>query len=152
MKSTGDHTSISVMLGDEINSFLISHERKERPNWEHLLSNIGYKKHFILDDDDCEKTKKNIKKKQKPQKEYNRICIQDYVTTEEKKQNKSRKINTHVTVKKEASQQVDFPEVINVKSFVVVEDQQYVYRDAASKSLPTKAPDINDQKEFPKKI
>ena len=52
MKSTGDHTSISVMLGDEINSFLISHERKERPNWEHLLSNIGYKKHFILDDID----------------------------------------------------------------------------------------------------
>ena len=52
MKSTGDHTSISVMLGDEINSFLISHERKERPNWEHLLRNIGYKKHFILDDID----------------------------------------------------------------------------------------------------
>ena len=43
MKSTGDHTSISVMLGDEINSFLISHERKERPNWEHLLSILDIK-------------------------------------------------------------------------------------------------------------
>ena len=52
MKSTGDHTSISVMLGDEINSFLTSHERKDRPNWEFLLSNIGHKKNFNLDEID----------------------------------------------------------------------------------------------------
>ena len=49
MKSTGDQTSVSVMLGDEINSFLTSHERKDRPNWEFLLSNIGHKKNFNLD-------------------------------------------------------------------------------------------------------
>ena len=48
MKSTGDQTSVSVMLGDEINSFLVSHERKDRPNWEFLLSNIGHKKNFNL--------------------------------------------------------------------------------------------------------
>ena len=52
MKSTGDQTSVSVMLGDEINSFLISHERKDRPNWEFLLSNIGHKKNFNLDEID----------------------------------------------------------------------------------------------------
>ena len=52
MKSTGDQTSISVMLGQEINSFLISHNRKDRPNWEFLLSNIGYKKNFYLDEVD----------------------------------------------------------------------------------------------------
>lgn len=52
IKSTGDQTSISVMLGDEINSFLISHERKDRPNWEFLLGNIGYKKNFNLDEID----------------------------------------------------------------------------------------------------
>ena len=52
MKSSGDQTSVSVMLGDEINSFLISHERKDRPNWEFLLSNIGFKKNFNLDEID----------------------------------------------------------------------------------------------------
>ena len=52
MKSTGDQTSVSVMLGDEINSFLTSHERKDRPNWEFLLSNIGHKKNFNLDEID----------------------------------------------------------------------------------------------------
>ena len=52
MKSTGDQTSVSVMLSDEINSFLISHERKDRPNWEFLLSNIGHKKNFNLDEID----------------------------------------------------------------------------------------------------
>ena len=46
MKSTGDQTSVSVMLSDEINSFLMSHERKDRPNWEFLLRNIGHKKKF----------------------------------------------------------------------------------------------------------
>ena len=52
MKSTGDQTSVSVMLGDEINSFLICHERKDRPNWEFLLSNIGHKKNFNSDEID----------------------------------------------------------------------------------------------------
>ena len=52
MKSTGDQTSVSVMLSDEINSFLMSHERKDRPNWEFLLRNIGHKKNFNLDEID----------------------------------------------------------------------------------------------------
>ena len=52
MRSTGDQTSVSVMLSDEINSFLISHARKDRPNWEYLLSNIGFKKNFNLDEID----------------------------------------------------------------------------------------------------
>ena len=33
IKTSGDHTSISVILHDEVNSFSMSHERKDRPDW-----------------------------------------------------------------------------------------------------------------------
>ena len=52
IKSSGDHTSISVILNEEINTFSMSHERKERPDWDLFLSNIGHKKTFILKDID----------------------------------------------------------------------------------------------------
>ena len=48
MKSSGDRTSVSVVLNDEINSYSMTHERKERPNWEMFLSNIGLNKTFTL--------------------------------------------------------------------------------------------------------
>ena len=48
MKSSGDRTSVSVMLNDEINSFSMMHERKERPNWEMFLDNVGLNKTFTL--------------------------------------------------------------------------------------------------------
>jgi len=48
MKSSGDRTSVSVMLNDEINSFSMMHERKERPNWEMFLDNIGLNQTFTL--------------------------------------------------------------------------------------------------------
>ena len=48
MNSSGDRTSISVILDDEINSFTMSHERKERPNWEMFLDNIGHNQTFAL--------------------------------------------------------------------------------------------------------
>ena len=52
IKSSGDHTSISVILNDDINTYSMSHERKERPDWNLFLSNVGYKKSFILEDID----------------------------------------------------------------------------------------------------
>ena len=52
IKSSGDHTSISVILNQEINSFSMSHERKERPDWDLFLSSIGHNKTFKLKDID----------------------------------------------------------------------------------------------------
>lgn len=48
IKTSGDHTSVSVILNDEINSFSMMHERKERPNWEMFLDNVGLNKTFTL--------------------------------------------------------------------------------------------------------
>ena len=52
IKSSGDHTSVSVILDEDINTYSMSHERKERPDWNLFLSNVGYKKSFILEDID----------------------------------------------------------------------------------------------------
>ncbi len=52
MKSSGDRTSVSIILNDEINSFSMVHARKERPNWEMFLENIGLNNTFILKDID----------------------------------------------------------------------------------------------------
>ena len=52
IKSSGDHTYISVILDEEINTYSMSHERKERPDWDLFLSNIGHKKIFNLKDID----------------------------------------------------------------------------------------------------
>ena len=52
MNSSGDKTSISVILDDEINSFTMSHERKDRPNWEMFLENVGHKQIFNLNEID----------------------------------------------------------------------------------------------------
>jgi tRNA A37 threonylcarbamoyltransferase TsaD len=48
MNSSGDRTSISVLLDDEINSFTMSHERKERPNWDMFLDYVGHNQTFTL--------------------------------------------------------------------------------------------------------
>ncbi|MAR94783.1 MAG: hypothetical protein CMD46_00220 [Gammaproteobacteria bacterium] len=52
MESSGDKTSVSVMLDDEINSFSLSHARKDRPNWDMFLQNIGLDRNFELKDID----------------------------------------------------------------------------------------------------
>lgn len=52
MESSGDKTSVSVMLDEEINSFTLSHARKDRPNWNMFLSNIGLNRNFELKDID----------------------------------------------------------------------------------------------------
>ena len=48
MNSSGDKTSISVILDDEINSFSMSHARKERPNWDMFLDYVGHNQTFTL--------------------------------------------------------------------------------------------------------
>jgi len=52
LKSSGDETAISVMLDKEINSFSMSHNRKDRPNWEMFLENVGHNRIFKLVDID----------------------------------------------------------------------------------------------------
>ena len=52
IKSSGDCTSISVILDGEINSYSQSHERKERPDWDLFLANVGHNKLFSLKDID----------------------------------------------------------------------------------------------------
>ena len=52
IKSSGDRTGISLMLNGEINSFTMNHARKDRPNWDMFLDNIGHKKIFNLSEID----------------------------------------------------------------------------------------------------
>ena len=52
IKSSGDRTAIGLMLNDEINSFSMDHGRKDRPNWEMFLENVGHKKTFNLNEID----------------------------------------------------------------------------------------------------
>ncbi len=51
-KTSGDSTSVSIIFEDEINSFSMTHARKDRPNWDMFLKNVGYNKRFCLDDID----------------------------------------------------------------------------------------------------
>lgn len=39
---SGNYSSISLACGDEINSFIQTHERKDRPDWDILFSRIGF--------------------------------------------------------------------------------------------------------------
>ncbi len=52
IKSSGDRTSISIIMNDQINSYSMTHERKERPDWNLFLSNIGHNKSFVLEEID----------------------------------------------------------------------------------------------------
>ena len=52
IKSSGDKTAIGLMMNDEINSFSMDHGRKDRPNWEMFLENVGHKKIFNLNEID----------------------------------------------------------------------------------------------------
>ena len=52
IKSSGDRTAIGLMMNDEINCFSMDHGRKDRPNWEMFLENVGHKKIFNLNEID----------------------------------------------------------------------------------------------------
>ena len=51
-KSSGDETSLSIMIGEDINSFNDYHDRKERPKWNIFLENIGIHSQTQLQDID----------------------------------------------------------------------------------------------------
>ena len=51
--SSGDSSSIAVIYEDEILSYSKKHARKERPNWNNLLSSVGINKQIHISEIDC---------------------------------------------------------------------------------------------------
>ena len=52
IQSSGNETSLCVILGDDVLEYSISHERKDRPNWQEMLSQIGLDSFFFMADID----------------------------------------------------------------------------------------------------
>jgi len=52
IQSSGNETSLCVILKDDVLQYSISHERKDRPNWLGMLSQIGLDSFFSLNDID----------------------------------------------------------------------------------------------------
>ena len=52
IQSSGNETSLCVILGDDVLEYSISHKRKDRPNWQEMLSQIGLDSFFFIDDID----------------------------------------------------------------------------------------------------
>ena len=52
IQSTGDQTSVSVINNDDILTYSLDHERKDRPDWNKMLQNIGLGMSFTLNDID----------------------------------------------------------------------------------------------------
>ena len=50
--SSGNQTSVSIMIDMEVNSFNCSHERKERPDWIMFLDKVGVNREIQLKDID----------------------------------------------------------------------------------------------------
>ena len=49
---SGNYSSISLLNDDEVNTFTQTHDRKDRPDWDMFLSNVGFKRDFELKDID----------------------------------------------------------------------------------------------------
>jgi len=52
IQSSGNETSLCVILGDDVLEYSISHERKDRPNWQEMLYQIGLDSFFSMADID----------------------------------------------------------------------------------------------------
>ena len=52
IQSSGNETSLCVILGDDVLEYSINHERKDRPNWQEMLSQIGLDSFFSMADID----------------------------------------------------------------------------------------------------
>jgi len=50
--SSGNQTSVSIMIDMEVNSFKCSHERKKRPDWRMFLDKVGVNREIQLKDID----------------------------------------------------------------------------------------------------
>ncbi|MDA8604780.1 hypothetical protein N9L25_01010 [Gammaproteobacteria bacterium] len=48
IQSSGNETSLCVILGDDVLQYSISHQRKDRPNWQEMLSKIGLDSFFFF--------------------------------------------------------------------------------------------------------
>lgn len=52
IQSSGNETSLCVILSDDVLEYSISHQRKDRPNWQEMLSKIGLDSFFSIHDID----------------------------------------------------------------------------------------------------
>ena len=52
IQSSGNSTSLCVILKDDVLQYSINHDRKDRPNWLEMLSAIGLDSFFSMDDID----------------------------------------------------------------------------------------------------
>ncbi len=52
IQSSGNSTSLCVILKDDVLQYSINHDRKDRPNWFEMLSQIGLDSFFSIDDID----------------------------------------------------------------------------------------------------
>ena len=52
IQSSGNSTSLCVVLKDDVLQYSINHDRKDRPNWLEMLSQIGLDSFFSIDDID----------------------------------------------------------------------------------------------------
>jgi len=48
VQSSGDQTSVSIINNDDILCYSLDHERKDRPDWNKMLSNLGLNSSFLL--------------------------------------------------------------------------------------------------------
>jgi predicted NodU family carbamoyl transferase len=52
IQSSGDQTSLCVIIKDDVIQYSIKHERKDRPNWSEMLSNLGLDSFFTFQEID----------------------------------------------------------------------------------------------------
>jgi hypothetical protein len=52
IQSSGDQTSLCAIIKDDVIQYSIKHERKDRPNWSELLSNLGLDSFFTFQEID----------------------------------------------------------------------------------------------------
>ena len=52
IQSSGNSTSLCIILKDDVLQYSVNHDRKDRPNWSEMLSAIGLVSFFSMDDID----------------------------------------------------------------------------------------------------
>jgi hypothetical protein len=52
IQSSGDQTSLCAIIKDDVIQYSIKHERKDRPNWSEMLSNLGLDSFFTFQEID----------------------------------------------------------------------------------------------------
>ena len=52
IQSSGDQTSLCAIIKDDVIQYSIKHERKDRPDWSEMFSNLGLDSFFTLHDID----------------------------------------------------------------------------------------------------